>query len=72
MGVEEVGEGFEMLELDIPGGDDEKTLAQAVHGYILWEKRNIIIKAADRTSRPASPQLPQSPPSPPATPQHSP
>jgi len=72
VGVEELCKGYEMLELDIPRGDNENTLAQAVHGYILWEKRNIIIKAADQSSRPSSPQPPRSPPSPAAAPQHSP
>jgi hypothetical protein len=34
---------FEDLELDIPGGDGERTLKDAVHGIILWPKRYIII-----------------------------
>jgi hypothetical protein len=42
--VEEVCQDYEMLELDIPGGDGETTLAQAIHGWILWEKRNILLK----------------------------
>jgi hypothetical protein len=32
--VEEVCQGYEKLKLDIPGGDGEKTLAQAIHDYI--------------------------------------
>jgi hypothetical protein len=34
---------FEELELDIPGGDREKTLKDALHGIILWQKRYIVI-----------------------------
>jgi hypothetical protein len=34
---------FEDLELDILGGDGERTLKDAVHGIILWPKCYIII-----------------------------
>jgi hypothetical protein len=34
---------FEELEIDIPGGDREKTLKDALHGIILWPKRYIVI-----------------------------
>jgi hypothetical protein len=34
---------FEELEIDIPGGDGEKTLKDALHGIILWPKHYIII-----------------------------
>jgi hypothetical protein len=30
---------FEELELEIPGGDEEKTLKDALHDIILWPKR---------------------------------
>jgi hypothetical protein len=33
---------FEDLEIDILGGDGERTLKDAVHGIILWPKCNII------------------------------
>ena len=35
VGVEQVCQGWETLELDILGGDRERTLAKAIHGYIL-------------------------------------
>ena len=47
VGVEEVCNDWKNLELDIPGGDGETTLADAVHGYILWDKRYIILKPTD-------------------------
>jgi hypothetical protein len=34
---------FEELEIDIPGGDGEKTLKDALHGIILWPKHYIVI-----------------------------
>src|SRR6185503_4184794 len=46
VGMEQVCQGWETLELDIPGGDEERTLAEAIHGYIL--------KSNDRTPRSAS------------------
>ena len=35
VGMEQVCQGWETLELDIPRGDGERTLAEAIHGYIL-------------------------------------
>jgi len=75
VGVEEVCNDWKNLELDIPGGDGETTLADVVHGYILWDKRYIILKPTDQGSRPASPQpdrrSPPPPLSPGAAPEHS-
>jgi hypothetical protein len=34
---------FEELEIDIPRGDGEKTLKDALHGIILWPKCYIVI-----------------------------
>jgi hypothetical protein len=34
---------FKELEIDIPGGDGEKTLKDVLHGIILWPKRYIFI-----------------------------
>ena len=56
VGVEQVCQGWETLELDIPRGGGERTLAEAIHGYILWDKRYIVLKSDDQTPRPASQQ----------------
>jgi hypothetical protein len=76
VGVEEVCQAYVALKLNIPGGDGETTLAQAIHGWILLEKRNILLKPTDQALRPASLQPPPrahstSPPSLPPAPQHS-
>jgi len=75
VGVEGVCNDWKNLELDIPGGDRETTLADAIHGYILWDKRYIIVKPTDQGSRPALPQPDRrSPPPPPSAgpaPEHS-
>ena len=38
VGVEPVCQGWEMLELDITGGDGERTLAEAIHRDIFEER----------------------------------
>jgi hypothetical protein len=54
---------FEELEIDILGGDGEKTLKDALHGIILWPKRYIvIIPENDGSSRDhLEPRQPSSP-----------
>nr|TKW10006.1 hypothetical protein SEVIR_6G139700v2 [Setaria viridis] len=57
---------YEGLELDLPGGDGERTLSDALHGIILWRKRYIIIPGTEpspQSSRPL-PVDPQHRPSP--------
>jgi hypothetical protein len=49
---------FDELELEIPRGDGEKTLKDALHGIILWPKRYIIIIPENDGSRSPSPQEP--------------
>ena len=36
--VDQVERGWEDLDLEIPGGDGEKELGQALHTWILWNK----------------------------------
>ena len=47
VGIEEMCNDWKNLELDIPGGDGETTLADAAHGYILWNMQYIILKPTD-------------------------
>ena len=68
VGVEEVCNDWKNLELDIPGGDGEIALGDAVQGYILWDKRYIILKPTDQGSRLASPQHARRSPPPPPSP----
>ena len=55
---------FEDLELEIPGGDGEKTLKDALHGIILWPKRYIIIPENEPSIPPRDPPRPPPPSSP--------
>ena len=44
VGLEEIADPkFNDIELDIQGGDGERTLRDALHSIILWPKRYIII-----------------------------
>ena len=52
---------FQDLELEIPGGDGEKTLKDALHGIILWPKWYIIIPENEAANPPRDP--PHPPPS---------
>ena len=75
VGLEEICHPqFEDLKLEIPGGDDEKTLKDAVHGIILWPKRYIIIPDMLAGSNPPrdTPQPPPSSPGPSSRPSRSP
>jgi hypothetical protein len=64
--VEEVVAGYEDLELDHPGGEGEKTLGEAVHAMILWDKRYIIFSGGQE-----GPTAPSMSPPPGASPRHS-
>nr|TKW22537.1 hypothetical protein SEVIR_4G235100v2 [Setaria viridis] len=43
VGVDRMVDGWDDLELEIPGGDGEKNLRETIHGWILWLKRYITI-----------------------------
>ena len=56
--VDKVIKDYREVALDFPKGDEEKTLGQAVHSFVLWCKRYIIIPdPAARVPSPP-PQLP--------------
>jgi hypothetical protein len=44
--VDRVVKDYREVALDYPRGDDEKTLGQAEHSFIIWHKRYIIIPEA--------------------------
>ena len=43
VGVDRIEPGYELLELDIPGADDERTLGDVGGGIILWRKKYIVL-----------------------------
>ena len=60
VGVVKVMPGFQTLELDIPGGDDEKTLGEVKRGIVLWNKKYIVFP--DSAPRPPTPPSRNTPP----------
>ena len=46
--VEQIVGNNEDLELDFVGGDEEKTLGDALHGVVLWRKADINLLQAQR------------------------
>ena len=42
VGVDDIVTGFETMELDHPGGEDEKTLLDVKRSFALWNKKYII------------------------------
>ena len=69
VGVDQVVPLYANLELDIPGGDGEKTLGEVEKGIALWNKENIVFpNLTPRSSSRPPPQDPSPPrqdPSPP-------
>ena len=72
VGVDDIVTGFETMELDIPGGDEEKTLADVKRGFALWNKKYIVF--SDRLARAPTPprSSPSQQPRPPTPPRSSP
>jgi hypothetical protein len=66
--VDEIVSGYESLELDIPGLEDERTLEEIKGGIILWNKKDI--KFAGSAPRPPPPPSHHKSPSPPGSPPH--
>ncbi|XP_071676621.1 uncharacterized protein [Lolium perenne] len=64
VGVDEVVPAFESVELDIPRGDDERTLADVKHGFALWPKKYVVLLQRPPTphSSPHEHQRPSTPP----------
>ena len=42
VGVDEIVPGFEIMDLGIHGGDEEKTLGDVKRGFVLWNKKYIV------------------------------
>jgi hypothetical protein len=61
--VDEIVPGYESLELDMPGLEDETTLGEVKGGLILWNKKDI--KFPGLAPPPLSRRRSPSPPSPP-------
>ena len=65
VGVDEVVPLYANLDLDIPGGDGEKTLGEVEKGIALWNKKNIVFpNLAPRPPTPPSSSPPPQDPSP--------
>ena len=73
VGVDEVVAQYSGLELDIPRGDDERTLGESIHRIIIWRKDCIIFPRSPTPRQPAPPPSPPpcqqtpAPPTPPTT-----
>jgi len=65
VGVDEVMSGYHDLLLDIVGGDEERTLGEAIHRIILWKKDCIVFPRPPTPPSP-SPTPRQSTPPPPS------
>ena len=58
--------GYQSLELDISGGDEEKTLGEVELGIVLWKKKYIVFP--DSAPRPPTPPSTNPPPQSPSLP----
>jgi hypothetical protein len=59
VGVDAIVPGYESLELDVPGHEEETTLGEVLGGVILWDKKHIVFpgSAPRRTTSPPSPLI---------------
>jgi hypothetical protein len=57
VGVDAIVLGYESLELDVAGPEEEATLGEVLGGVILWDKKHIVFLGS-------APRRPPSPPSP--------
>ena len=65
VGVQKITSGCHTVELDIPGGENEKTLGEVKLGIVLWKKKYIVFPdAAPRPPTPPSRNAPPPSPSP--------
>ncbi|KAI4968895.1 hypothetical protein ZWY2020_046225 [Hordeum vulgare] len=67
--VDEIMTGFNDMELDIAGPEDERTLGEVLGGFILWDKNYIKLPgSAPRTTPPPNRRRSPTPPLPPSPP----
>jgi len=64
VGVDEILPGYDSLELDIPGAEDERTLGEVGSGIILWKKKYIVFPGSPPRPPPSPPSRDSPPPSP--------
>jgi hypothetical protein len=57
VGVDAIERGYESLDLDVAGPEEEATLGEVLGGIILWDKKHIMFPGS-------APRQPPSPPSP--------
>jgi hypothetical protein len=65
VGLDEIVPGYDSLELDMPGPEDEATLREVKGGVILWNKKDIKFPGLAPPPLPPSHRRSPSPPSPP-------
>jgi hypothetical protein len=61
VGVDAIVPGYESLELDVAGPEEETTLREVLGGVILWDKKHIVFPGS-APRRPPSPSSPRNSP----------